>query len=227
MEVNGEFNIKDFQNINKNSDFVCMFSGGKDSGLALSIAMRQAKLHALIHIVEDDCSLYHNQNTNVIGTQATLMGVPVYYMNYKWWRNWEEAYDFLSKFKNEGVGYVVFGDIKTKYILKGDIPLCIGAGLMPYVPIGGVSYEDLIKKISEYNIESVMTKINTDKIDSSWLGKVYDKNAYLYFKSIGIDPFGELDEFHTTLVNGSCFSKRIDYSIEKLDDKFAKINLII
>lgn len=215
--------IKKYRKLIPGSDFLCMFSGGKDSGLALSMAMKKSKPIALVHITENDSSLYHGQEIKVIEAQAHALNIPVFYMSYKWWRNWQLAYHDLNKFQKIGAQSIVFGDIRLKYIFKGDIPLCKGAGYKACLPIGGVLYDDLMDEIEKHQIVSIITKINHPAISSSMLGKPFTRDVYLYFKDLGIDPFGELDEFHTTLVNADCFLYPLQYHLVPQNEKMISV----
>lgn len=58
-------NLEQLRNLPKGSPFVFMYSGGKDTGLALSIALEYGAPIELIHCVdkENEESLFHEQKT--------------------------------------------------------------------------------------------------------------------------------------------------------------------
>lgn len=206
--------------------FICMFSGGKDSGLSLARAMQTGYAVALIHILSGTRSLYHEQEKEVIDAQARAMGIPIEYIHYKWWRNQDSAMNLLLRYKAAGVGAVVFGDIRTKYMARGHVPLCEKAGLYPCAPVCACSYDSLMDGIEEHRLHSIITKINHPAIDAQWLGRPFDRQAYAHFRTLGIDAFGELDEFHTTLVDGSCFQRKLSYSPALINEKNLRIEII-
>lgn len=205
--------IMEYRNLELGGKFLCMFSGGKDSGLALALALKRGKPTALIHILEGTGSLYHEQKTGVIEAQSQAMNIPLCYMSYKWWHNWSRACEELRGFRESGTHSIVFGDIRLEYIFRGDIPLCEKARFKACLPIGGESYDNLMNQIEENNIVSVITKINHPAISRSLLGEIFSREIYHYMNHLGIDPFGELDEFHTTLVNADFFKAPLRYHL--------------
>ncbi len=214
MEENNMVNkIERYRKLAKDSKFICMFSGGKDSGLALAEVLGQGQPLALIHILDENESLYHKQSLEVIQAQSKAMNIPLILMPYKWWRDWERASTDLAPFLESGANSIVFGDIRLKYIFLGDIPLCEKNGFTPCLPVGGVAYDDLVSMIEKHGLVSIITKINHPCISKDLLGKPFTRDVYNYLKELNVDPFGELDEFHTTLVDADFFVEPLRYHL--------------
>ena len=161
--------INAFREITPDSRFLCMFSGGKDSGLAFAIACGQAQPTTLIHILDGGNALYHGQPSRLVEAQAACMGVPVIYMPYKWWHHWEEAQRDLLALHITGSDSIVFGDIRLESIFMGDIPLSRRAGFMPCLPLAGVPYDRLMDQLEEHRIVSLITRINHPAIRTDLL----------------------------------------------------------
>lgn len=215
--------IKAYRTLKPNSRFLCMFSGGKDSGLAFSIARTQGTPVALIHILEGENALYHEQPPKLVEAQAVCMGVPVIYMTYKWWHHWEEAQADLLNMHSTFADSIVFGDTQPKSIFLGDIPLSQRAGYKPCLPLGGIPYNQLMDQLEEHRIVSLITRINSPAIRPELLGTPFDRMIYQEFAELNIDPFGELDEFHTTLVDADCFCKPLRYHLVRRSDHFVEV----
>ncbi len=215
--------IKNYWELTPDNRFLSMFSGGKDSGLAFAIATSQAQPVALIHILENEKALYHGQSRSLVEAQASAMGVSVFYMPYKWWNNWETARHDLINLHNLKADSIVFGDIRLKYIFLGDIPLSQQTGYKPCLPLGGKRYDQLMDLIEEHRLISLITRINSPLIRPELLGLPFTREVFLEFSSLNIDPFGELDEFHTTLVDADCFSQPLRYRLVRRSDRFAEV----
>ncbi len=214
MTVEQDEKIDLYRRLEPGTPFFCMFSGGKDSGLALATALGMGgRLTALIHILDEKGSLYHEQDAAVIRAQAKAMNAELLYMPYKWWRGWERAEADLRAWRSFGAKEIVFGDIRLKYILLGDIPLCERSGYRACLPNGGVSYDSLMGRMEEHRIVSIITKINHPAIDRALLGQPFSREVFEYLKSLDVDPFGELDEYHTTLVDADFFPKPLEYDL--------------
>lgn len=205
------------------SSFMCMFSGGKDSGLAFSLARQYAEPIALIHIIDGEKSLYHEQQENVIRAQADCMGVPLTCIPYKWWHNWDAIQRDLTDMHETGADSIAFGDIRLKYIFMGDIPLCQRTGYRAYLPLAGLPYSKLMDMLEQHRIVTLITRINHPDIRPELLGKPFTREVFQEFSSLDIDPFGELDEFHTTLVDADCFRKPLRYHLVYHSNHFAEV----
>lgn len=217
--------IRQYQTITHGANFLCMYSGGKDSGLAMAVALEHGgKISGLIHLLENGDSLYHRQSISVIKAQAQAIGTQLYYMPYKWWNNWDRAEADLRQLQKIGAQNIVFGDIRLKYIFLGDIPLCERSGYGACFPIGGVPYDELMKLIEKHRIKSIITTINHPIISRDLLGTYFSREVYEYLKDLDVDPFGELDEFHTTLVDADFFVAPLQYSlVQKSPDNISVI----
>lgn len=215
MNKNIQINeILELRNIPVEESFLCMFSGGKDCGLALSMALQNNRAVALIHCVnKDSTSLFHEQFEDVVQTQAAALNIPIIYKNFKWWVRWDKIVKMYKEYKEMGVKYVVFGDLRAEGNVDTQIKLCRSAGLIPCFPLYLLPYDYLINEMEKRNIQSVITTITHPAIGSEWLGRLFDRNAYEHFKEIGIDPFGENGEFHTTLINADFFDEPLKYEI--------------
>lgn len=201
--------------------FICMFSGGKDCGLALSMALQNGTPAALLHFMNDqnEESMFHKQKTNIIEAQSMALNIPVIFQKYKWWVRWDKISKLYMDFRKQGVKYVVFGDLHIGKASRFQIQLCKSAGLIPCFPLYFLSYDILITEIEKRKIESIITIIDHPSIESKWLGKYFDRKAYDYFSKIDIDPFGEHGEYHTTLINADCFNRLIKYEIMSTDKR--------
>jgi len=226
-EIQVNQNISNHRNIIPGNGFFCMFSGGKDSGLAMSIAIEKGGCPiGLIHITEENESLYHRQSMKVIEAQAKAMNVKLYYMRYKWWHNWERAYSDLKDLKGLGANYLVFGDIRPKYIIKGDIPLCVNSGFEACLPLGEMPYDELMNLFEKHKIVSIITRINHPSIRKDLLGIPFSREIYCEFCKLGIDPLGENDEFHTTLVDADFYNAPLNYSLNKNGEDMVSVSVI-
>lgn len=81
----------------------------------------------------------------------------------------------------------------------------------------------LMDLIEEHRLISLITRINSPLIRPELLGLPFTREVFLEFSSLNIDPFGELDEFHTTLVDADCFSQPLRYRLVRRSDRFAEV----
>ena len=195
--------------------FICLFSGGKDSGLALSMAAERGKAMAVILSVDSkhNTSFYHRQPINVIKEQARVMGLPLELIDSPP-RSTLFAYKLvriMKKYAVLGVKTLIAGTTHDKEAVELCQNICNITGYIFRCPLWQVSHSDIIHKIEEKKIKTIITLVDEKKLSPDWLGKVYDRFAFDSFVKMGIHPLGELGEFHTTLVNMDIFNHPIQY----------------
>mgnify|MGYP001064823587 CR=1 FL=1 len=213
--------IEFLHHLQKDESFIFMFSGGKDSGLALSMALEYGKPAVLLNCLDKESkeSLFHEQKRDVMDAQAKQLNIPIRYLEYKWWIRWDKVVKTYIEYKEKGVKSVVFGDLNSEGNIDVQIKLCRSVGLSPCFPLAFVPYERLINEIEKRRIKSIITTINHPAIGSNWLGKVFDRSAYQCFQKYNIDSFGEGGEFHTTLIDADCFKEPLNYEVKIVDDR--------
>lgn len=221
-----ENEILDFENedslrmIPKNKSGVCLYSGGKDSGLSLSIACEQSKIVALINCCEQSHPLFHQHDRDLMNLQSQSLKIPVVYANGHW-KESPELEEILKDFKSQGVEFVVFGDICSIKNANRKIKLCKSVGLIPCMPLWNMTYDDLFNEAKKRNLKCLLSSVRPEIKD--YIGEIFDDKMYDKFKKLEIDPFGEKGEFHSTLLDLDIFEFSIKYdikSVNKCTDKF-------
>lgn len=207
-------NIDKMRNVPKGEKFICLFSGGKDCGLAIELALEQgAELFELVHCLNDDTNevAWHKQSEQLAIKQSECMGVS---LNIVRCGPYQKRHEFIAKLKvyvEKGVKYVVCGDIDMGDQAILETIVCNKAGLIPKMPLFRRTYDEIIELQRKYEVDSVITYIEEpERISVDYLGKKYNEDTYKRMKEIGVDPLGEDGEFHTTLVSSISFKKRLE-----------------
>ena len=213
------------QSIPKNKPFISLFSGGKDSGLALSMACEVAQPMALIHCMDDERSIHHIQSKETIEQQASSLNIPVVFYN-NHWTKWPKLIKLFQHYKQKGAEFVVYGDLFREDNAQLQITLCRSAGLIPCMPLWHIPYEILLNEMETRNITSIITVIKSSHIELHWLGKVFNRYAYENFSNLEIDAFGEYGEFHTTLINADIFKYPLKYQTREDDNGIINLEII-
>jgi uncharacterized protein (TIGR00290 family) len=191
------------------------WSGGKDCSLALYRA-RSSGLDVcyLANTVTADgkrsCS--HGISASVIKKQAEAMGIPIMQQpttgdNYR-----EKFVAMLNVFKRQGVEGGVFGDIDFNPHREWIESVCAEAGMTPYLPLW---LEDQVKLMHEFidaGFTAVVVAVRADLLGPEALGMTIDREFLAYIEALdkGITPCGEAGEFHTLVIDGPVFKKRLE-----------------
>ena len=206
----------------KNKKGVCLYSGGKDSGLALSIACENSEIIALINCCEKKHPMFHQHNNDLMQLQSQSLGIPLIYSEGHW-KESTEIKKILMKLKNNGVEFIVFGDICSIKNANRKIELCKQVGLAPCMPLWNKAYEWLYSEMNKRRLKCLLSSVRP--IIKDYAGKILDDEIYEKFKNIEMNPFGEMGEFHSTLLDLDIFKFPIQYEIKSIyrsEDKFGE-----
>lgn len=118
----------------KGEPFICMFSSGKDSVLALSKACEYGGIPVgLIYCDSEEDVLseyvFHWQSIQNVNLQAEVMGIPIEHHDGLWYK-----WDKTIKKSSYNVNYIVFGDLNLMDNLKIQSIICEKNGLIPCFP---------------------------------------------------------------------------------------------
>jgi uncharacterized protein (TIGR00290 family) len=191
------------------------WSGGKDCCQSVYRAMQQGfKIQCLLNTVTQDgersCS--HGISARWIQAQSEAMGIPVIQVPTTG-DNYEAVFsNSLRKLKSEGINYGIFGDIDFEPHREWIERVCASAGIMPVLPLWKKSQDKLVREFIDLGFVSVVVATQTDLLEEEWLGRKVD-SAFLsdlqaYDETIS--PCGEAGEFHTLVVDGPLFKKRLE-----------------
>lgn len=217
MPINYTYIKNSFTDMPKGEPFICSFSGGKDSALALSMACEIGIAKGIVHWSnnEENLSIFHCQGLSIINEQARCMEIPLTIVHNTPWENTRlKLLNMYKDFRKQGINSIIFGDILNENSLKYQVALCRAAGLIPRYPIWNKSHSELMVELENRKIKTIITRINTDLLDAKWLGKIFDRDVYGAFCELDIDPFGENGEFHTTVVNADIFKEEMRYCLD-------------
>lgn len=190
------------------------WSGGKDCCQAAFRAIQEGfQIECLLNTVTNDkrrsCS--HGLASRWIRLQAEAMGLPLLQVATTS-ANYEANYSStLKKLKSDGVNYGVFGDIDFEPHHEWITRVCAGGGIMPILPLWQEHREDIANKFIDLGFEAVVVATRADLLGEEWLGRRYDAAFLKDLKKHNdeICPCGEAGEFHTLVVDGPLFKKRI------------------
>jgi len=199
-----------------NNNFFCSWSGGKDSALSLYKAIQKdLKPKKLLNMMNEkgENSRSHNLPLSILKAQAESLNIPLTTKRSSW-DDYEEIFiNTLKDFKKEGIDKGVFGDIDLAEHREWEEKVCNKAGLEAVLPLWNQDREALLHEFIDLGFKTMIIVVNEDYLDKKYLGKILDKNLIKEFKEIGIDPSGENGEYHTVVIDGPIFDKKV--KIEK------------
>ena len=152
-----------------------LFSGGKDSSLAL-VKVRDnmdVKFLLNVNVKNRDSFMFHKPDVKLLERQASELGIPLIIVESKGEENKElkDLRKLMNIVKNEVSGIVV-GGIASSYQGKRVKKICKELGLKFIAPLLGYDGEKLWDEILKNKMKVILTKISSEGLGKEWLGKV-------------------------------------------------------
>ena len=211
---------------------VVMWSGGKDSALAADRARRNgAEIACLVNFYDEETGRvrFHATRTELIAAQAESIGVPLVQRGTTW-PGFEPVFlETLDTLAREGIEGVVFGDIHLADVRAWYEVRVRAAGLVHVEPLWAEEPRDLLAEFVESGGRALVTCVEAEKLNESWLGRVIDEAFVRDIASVPIDPCGENGEYHSFAFAGPLFRRPVPHAPgeRRSDGRFAQLDLLV
>jgi ABC transporter with metal-binding/Fe-S-binding domain ATP-binding protein len=196
-----------------------LFSGGKDSTLALHKAAEKEEVVCLITLVSEnkESFMFHTPNIDITVLQAEAMGLPLIKKETKGkpekeLKDLEEAIaQAVNCFKIEGV---VTGAVESAYQAKRIQSICNQLNISCFSPLWKKNQKALLEELVAKGFKVIISGIFAYPLDKSWLGKEVDNELIerlsLLGEEFGLSVAGEGGEIETTVLDAPLFKKKIE-----------------
>ncbi|MCK4863628.1 MAG: diphthine--ammonia ligase [Dehalococcoidales bacterium] len=193
------------------------WSGGKDCCLALHRAVAGGlAVSYLANTVSDDGqrSRSHGISAAVIRKQAEALGIPIVQQRTEG-DNYEAQFiRMLKTFRQEGIDGGVFGDIDFEPHRDWIERVCAEADITPHLPLWGEDQKKLMEEFIDAGFIAVVIAAKAELFGEEVLGQKIDRDFIKQLdelsKTRDITPCGEAGEYHTLVIDGPLFKKRLE-----------------
>jgi diphthine-ammonia ligase len=196
-----------------------LFSGGKDSTLALHMAAEHEEVACLITVVSTnkESYMFHTPNIDLTKLQAEALELPIIKRVTKG-RKEEELEDLeqaiTEAVRQYGIKGVVTGAVESVYQSTRIQRICHRLNLWCFNPLWKRNQKQLLEELIEKRFRVIVSGVFAYPLDESWLGKeinpdIVGKLVKLE-KEFGISPSGEGGEIETTVLDAPMFKKRLE-----------------
>ncbi len=196
-----------------------LFSGGKDSTLALHKAQEKEQVACLITVrsKNPESFMFHTPNIEITALQAEALGLPLVTRTTEGKK--EAELDDLEQamkqavqdFQIEGV---VTGAVESVYQAERVQRICHRLGLWCFNPLWKRNQQALLEELVEKHFRVVISGIFAYPLDEKWLGKEIDAEIIRQLVALqqqyGISPSGEGGEIETTVLDAPLFREHIE-----------------
>jgi uncharacterized protein (TIGR00290 family) len=193
------------------------WSGGKDSAWALYLlrADPAVEVVGLLTTLNEAFGrvAMHGFREELLDAQAEAVGLPVWKVPLPW-PCANEVYEALmaeacARAVREGVDGIAFGDLFLEDIRAYRVAKMEGTGLEAVFPCWGLPTAELARAMIAAGFRAWLTCVDPRRLDRSFAGREFDE-ALLGELPEGVDPCGELGEFHTFVSDGPVFARAVE-----------------
>ena len=196
-----------------------LFSGGKDSCLALSKAMKEHEIACLISIISKnkDSFMFHTPNIWITKMQAESIGMPLISVSTEGKKE-EELKDLERAIKEAKKKYaiegIVTGAVRSAYQSSRIERICKKLDIQCINPLWDMDEIELLKEIIKSGIKAIISGVFAYPLEKEMLGKTIDEEIInklsVLKEKYDINPAGEGGELETTVLDAPFFKKKIE-----------------
>jgi len=207
-----------------------MWSGGKDSALALDRARRAGvEVARLISFYDSETRRvrFHATRLEMLQAQARAIGIKLHTVPTTWSDMEANLLRELGSLSAQGFAGVVLGDIHLADVRSWYERRVTAAGLEHVEPIWGEPPQALLDEFISSGGRAVLTCVELAKLDESWLGRTTDAAFASEIVKTGVDACGENGEYHSFAFAGPVFRQPVRWVAgeRRLDAGFAQLDL--
>lgn len=189
------------------------WSCGKDTCFALHLARQRGfRVRALLNLIHGATGLtaFHCVKNEVAMLQAKALELPILQVDVSGDFR-KQLKSALLKVRQEGIevlGMGYFEPTEQRHFVHA---LADEVGLKVYEPLCGCEQRLTLVEMMDVGFEMIITSIDLSRISKNWLGKHVDAGFLQFLDGKGgISHCGEMGEFHTFVLDGPGFKKRLE-----------------
>ena len=193
--------------------YISSWSGGKDSCFACYEAMRQGyKVSHLVNFISKEFQRvsFHGTEAKLIQLQSRATGIPLLQKETTWDGYEQEFKEAVLSLIPSGVKGIVFGDVYLQEHKDWVERVCDELGIEAVEPLWGRNPGEVLSGFMNSGFEAVIVSAQSNLIDPEWIGHRVDSSFVDYLKHGDIDICGENGEYHTLVIDGPIFRRRIE-----------------
>lgn len=205
----------------RNLAIISSWSGGKDSCLACYKAMGSGyDVKYLLNFISKEYKrcCFHGIEGRLLRLQAHLAGIPLVQKEVspdmkEYEKEFKQA---VSELKAAGIKGMVFGDAYLQEHKSWVERVCKELEIEPLEPLWGISPDEIVGEFISLGFKAIVVSCQAKLFGKEFIGRYVDRDFLTELKEKQICPCGENGEFHTFVIDGPIFKKRIEITKSRI-----------
>jgi diphthine-ammonia ligase len=194
-------------------NYISSWSGGKDSCLACYKAILEGcNVSHLVNFISREYKRvsFHGTEAELVRLQTEAIGIALLQKETTKGGYEQEFKEAVLSLSGNGIRGMVFGDIYLEEHKAWVERVCSELEIEAVEPLWGRNSEEVLSDFIDAGFEAVIVSAQSKFVGEEWIGRQVDKDFMEYLKDKNIDVCGENGEYHTLVINGPIFDKRIE-----------------
>ena len=199
--------------VKENLTAVVLSSGGKDSILALHLAMmNKYHIKGIITVIPEDneSMLYHTHNITHVKTIAKSIGIEWYPVEASTSR---EEGDLINAMKNIDFTTLVTGGVCSNYQRVRFERIARSANKLVYSPIWGMDETEILRTIVDLGFDTIVVAVAALGLEEEWLGRHLNNENVEKLLSLSkkyrFSPVGEGGDYDTFVLDAPPYRNKL------------------
>jgi diphthine-ammonia ligase len=203
-----------------------LFSGGKDSTLALHLAAEKEQVACLISLQSrnPESYMFHTPNIHLVDLQTQALGLPLVNVVTEGKKE-EELADLeqaiTQAIRTYSIEGVVTGAVESVYQAERVQRICHRLNIWCLNPLWKRNQPVLLQDLLARRFRILISGVFAYPLDERWLGKEIDAQTIQRLVELqgkfGISPSGEGGEIETTVLDAPLFRTRLEIVDSEVD----------
>jgi len=203
--------------------FAALYSGGKDSTLAILKAQKEGIDISYLVTVDpkkEDSYMFHKPNLHLVPKLAESMGIRTIMINSSGEKE-KEIEDLKRGLEDLDIEGLVLGAVASNYQRSRIERLSFDLSIDLFAPLWHMDQDELLQELLTENLKTVIVSVSAEGLGKEWLGRKIDRETIVELKELhekyGINISGEGGEYETLVLGSPNY--RHDFMITK-SEKF-------
>lgn len=196
-------------------NLVSSWSGGKDSCLACYKAIESGyQVRYLLNFISKEYKrcCFHGIEASLLNLQAELIGILLIQREVsadmeKYETEFKAA---VSEIKTKEIQGMVFGDVYLEEHRNWLERVCKDLEILPIQPLWNHPPLRVLEEFIDLGFKAIVVSCKADMFSKDFIGRVIDKDLIRELQMRNICPCGENGEFHTFVIDGPMFRRKIE-----------------